>query len=370
MDRHGSPDRSAASVVLMTTKTLMKSRTLHSSGQTLDVSALCLGVMNLGVREDADASFAVLDRYAEAGGRFFDTADNYGSWTEETLGSRTGDSERFLGRWIAERGVADQVVVATKCGADKADPDRPLSGQPPTNFEGLAPEVVRANLEASLERLGLDRVGVYYGHVDDRNRDVAEIADTFADLVEEGLVRVPGLSNTATWRLAEARAHSRSGGRAEFGAWQQEHSLYWPAPGVAENRIVTREALDYAAEHPELTIISYSPQQQGQLVRPWLPLGASYDHPGSERRLRTAHQIAHAHGATANQVVLAWHLAGPRSEVTYPAGSSDHAAAELPVRRAAMIPVLGARSVAQLDEALGALDLELTAEELAVLDGG
>jgi aryl-alcohol dehydrogenase-like predicted oxidoreductase len=104
-------------------------------------------------------------------------------------------------------------------------------------------------------------------------------------------------------------------------------------------------------------------------VRPWLPLRDSYDHPGSERRLRTGHQIAHRHGATANQVVLAWHLVGPRSEITYPAGSVSRPAAELPTRRAAMIPVIGARSVAQLEEALGALELELTAEDLAELAG-
>lgn len=346
----------------------MHNRQLHSREHVIEVSALCLGVMNLGVREDPEPSFEILDRYFAAGGRFFDTANNYGSWTEDTRGTRTGDSERLLGRWIAERGVADEVVVATKCGAGKADPDRPLSGQPPTNYEGLAPEVVRAELTASLERLGLDRVGVYYGHVDDRTRDAAELADTFADLVEEGLVSVPGLSNTATWRLAEARAHSRAAGRPDFGVWQQEHSLYWPAPGVAENIVVTRESLDYAAAHPELTILSYSPQQQGQLVRPWMPLRPTYDHAGSLPRLRLAHQIAHAHEATANQVVLAWHLAGPQSLITYPPGSANHRADELPVRRAAMIPVIGARSPAQLDEALATLDLELTAEELAQLD--
>jgi aryl-alcohol dehydrogenase-like predicted oxidoreductase len=332
------------------------------------VTALCLGVMNLGVREDPSRSFAIMDRYYSAGGRFFDTANNYGAWTEDSLGTRTGDSERLLGRWLAERGVADQVVVATKCGAGKADPDRPLSGEPPTNFEGLAPEVVRAQLNASLERLGLDRVGVYYGHVDDRTRDAAEIADTFAALVDEGTVAVPGLSNTATWRLAEARAHSRAAGRAEFGAWQQEHSLYWPAPGVADNTLVNREGLDYAAEHPELTILSYSPQQQGQLVRPWMPVRPRYDHPGSERRLRTVHRIAHEHDATANQVVLAWHLVGPRSDITYPPGSDTRSLAELPTRRAAMIPVIGARSLPQLEEALGALEVQLSADDLAALD--
>jgi len=346
----------------------METRQLHSHDRSIDVSALCLGVMLLGVREADDDSFAILDRYFAAGGRFFDTANNYGAWTEDTLGTTAGDSERLLGRWIADRGVADQVVVATKCGAGKADPDRPLSGEPPTNYQGLAPELVRTELAASLERLGLDRVGVYYGHVDDRTRDITEIADTFAGLVEEGLVAVPGLSNTATWRLAEARAHSRAAGRAEFGAWQQKHSLYWPAPGAEENTVVTRESLDYAVHNPELTILAYSPQMQGQLVRPWMPVPEPYDHPGSERRLRTAHRIAHAHDATANQVVLAWHLAGPRSRIVYAAGSAGRSLAELPAGRAAMIPVIGAHTLGQLDEALGALELELTADDLADLD--
>lgn len=346
----------------------MQTRTLSSSHHHIDVSALCLGIMNLGVQQDEDPSYAILDRYFAAGGRFFDTANNYGAWTQDSLGTRAGDSERLLGRWIAAHGVADDVVVATKSGAGPAQPDRPLSVQPPTNYEGLSPAVVRTQLATSLENLGLDRIGVYYGHVDDRTRPAAELADTFADLVDEGLVVVPGLSNTTTWRLAEARAHSRAAGRPEFGVWQQQHSLYWPRPGGPVDTLITPEGLDYAAEHPELTILSYSPQQQGQLVRPWLPLREPYDHPGSEGRLRTAHQIAHAHGATVNQVVLAWHLAGPRSQTTYPTGGATGTLADLPVRRAAMIPVIGVSSVPQLDEVLGAVDLALGPNDLAALD--
>jgi aryl-alcohol dehydrogenase-like predicted oxidoreductase len=346
----------------------METRVLHSGTTDLEVSALCLGVMMLGVREDEETSFAILDRYYEAGGRFFDTANNYGAWTEETLGTRTGDSERLLGRWIASRKVADDIVVATKCGAGKLLPDRPLTGEPPTNYEGLAPEVVRRELTGSLERLGLDRVGVYYGHVDDRNRDVTEIADTFSALVEEGLVTVPGISNTATWRLALARAHSEQHGRPEFGAWQQEHSVYWPKPGSEENTRVTPEALDYAADHPGLTIMTYSPQQSGQIVRPWMRFRPPYDHPGSVERLRLAHEIAHEQGATANQVIMAWHLRGPRSNLVYRAGSDRNRLVDLPERRAQMLPIFGASSIAQLDEALGTLDVKLTDDQLEQLD--
>ena len=347
----------------------MKTRTLRSGPNRLEVSALCFGIMNLGVQLDEDRSFALLDHYFEAGGRFFDTANNYGAWTEESLGTRSGDSERVLGRWIAKRGVADEVVVATKSGADKLDPGRPLSGTPPTNYEGLAEDRVRAQLAGSLERLGLSRVGVYYGHVDDRNLDVKEIADTFSALVEEGLVGIPGLSNTATWRLAVAREHSRAHRRPHFGVWQQEHSIYWPRPGLSSAFRVDTEAIDYLADQPDLTLLSYSPNQQGQLVRPWMPIRPPFDHPGSQDRLRLVHQIAHELGATAIQVALAWHLAGPTSRLPLPAGSSTSGPADLPVRRAAVIPVIGASSVAQLEESLGALDVVLSDEHRAALDG-
>ncbi|QGN35092.1 aldo/keto reductase [Microlunatus sp. Gsoil 973] len=345
----------------------METRILHSGSTDLEVTALCMGIMNLGVRQDEATSFAVLDRFWEGGGRFFDTANNYGDWTPE-LGSVAGDSERVLGRWIASRRVADEVVVATKCGAGKISPDRPLSGTPPTNYEGLAPEVVRRELTKSLANLGVDRVGVYYGHVDDRNLDITEIADLFSSLVDEGLIQIPGMSNTATWRLAVAREHSRRHGRAEFGAWQQQHSIYWPKPGEAENTLVTSEAIDYVAAQPGLTITTYSPQQGGQLARPWMPVRDPYDHPDSLRRLQLAHRIAHDHGGTVNQVVMAWHLSNPRSNVVYRDGSSTAALSDLPDRRARMLPIFGASSVEQVDEALGTLDLKLTDEELAELD--
>ena len=336
----------------------MGTRQLHSR-RTIDVSALCLGVMFLGVREAQDSSFAILDRYFEAGGRFFDTANNYGAWTEDTLGTRTGDSERLLGRWIAARGVADEVVVATKCGAGKADEDRPLSGEPPTNYEGLAPEVVRTQLAASLERLGLDRVGVYYGHVDDRTLDVAEIADTFAGLVEEGLVTVPGLSNTATWRLAEARAHSRADGRAEFGAWQQKHSLYWPAAGAEEHRrhprgSGLRRRSPGADDHFVLTAAAGP-------ARPALDAAAGAVRPPGQRAAAAdgapdrARPWRHRQPGRAG---LAPGRAAQRDRL--PRGQRRPPLAELPARRATMIPVIGARTVAQLEEALGALEVELT----------
>jgi aryl-alcohol dehydrogenase-like predicted oxidoreductase len=346
----------------------METRILHSGTTDLEVSALCLGIMNLGVRQDEETSFAILDRYYQAGGRFFDTANNYGAWTPE-LGSKAGDSERVLGRWMASRGVADEVVVATKCGAGQLIPGKRLSGEPPTNYEGLTAEVVRREVTQSLSNLGLDRIGVYYGHVDDRNLDVTEIADTFSALAEEGLIQIPGISNTATWRLAVARAHSQSHDRPEFGIWQQQHSIYWPTPGAPESTVVTPDAIDYAASQPGLAIATYSPQQAGQLVRPWMDIRDPYDHPSSNDRLRLVHRIAHDLGATANQVVVAWHLVGALDRMAYRKGSSTTALADLGEQRATMLPIVGASTVEQLDEALGALELKLSDDHLAALDG-
>jgi hypothetical protein len=142
-----------------------------------------------------------------------------------------------------------------------------------------------------------------------------------------------------------------------------------PRPGLPSTFRVDPEALDYAADQPDLTLLSYSPNQQGQLVRPWMPLRPAFDHPGSQDRLHLVHRIAHDLGATAIQVALAWHLAGPTSQMQLPAGSSVSVSADLPARRVAMIPVIGASSVAQLDESLGALDVVLSDEHRSALDG-
>src|ERR1700761_3892048 len=98
---------------------------LHTLGGTggLDVSALCLGVMTFGTAVDEATSFAILDRFTEAGGAFIDTANNYGVWAD----GRTGDeSERLLGRWLTSRRARHRVVLATKAGARAVPAPRPV----------------------------------------------------------------------------------------------------------------------------------------------------------------------------------------------------------------------------------------------------
>ena len=123
---------------------------LGDSGAT--VSALCLGTMFFGTTVDEETAFAVLDRYYDAGGRFFDTANNYAVWIDEGEG---GESEALLGRWMRERGNRDDIFLATKVGG--------------WHDEGLGAAAIARGIEGSLERLGTDRVDLYYAHVEDRS---------------------------------------------------------------------------------------------------------------------------------------------------------------------------------------------------------
>ncbi|WP_448006507.1 aldo/keto reductase [Agromyces bauzanensis] len=325
----------------------MRYRTVGNGRTAFDVSTICLGTMYFGTRTDVDTSFAILDRFVEAGGTFIDTADNYNAW----VGGHGRDSEDLIGRWLADRGVRDRVRLATKVGAAKKDPALPLSNTPPTNFEGLGAEVVHRQAHESARHLGVDRIDVLYGHVDDRETELAETVGAFGALQDEGLVGISGISNVALWRVVEAREEALRQGVAPYGLVQQQYSYVYPEPKLGRHNFVTPDLLDYAAStgtdaRPPLAVTAYSPLHQGALTRRDKPLWGGVEHPTSHARLATLHDVAREIGATPNQVALAWLLG-----------------ADVPV-----IPVVGASSVAQLEEALGAAELDLDPEVRARLD--
>ncbi|MCK7625182.1 aldo/keto reductase [Streptomyces sp. RS10V-4] len=318
----------------------MHYRTLGGDGPR--ISAVCLGTMTFGTTVDERTACAVLDRFAEAGGTFLDTADNFACWVPGATG---GESERVVGRWLRSRRAADRTVVATKGGA-RPDPAR--GPHWPANAEGLGARALRTALEGSLRRLGTERVDLYSAHAEDRTVPLAETVGTLAGFVRDGRVGALGLSNHATWRLAEARQTAACLGLPGFRAVQQRHTYLRPRPEppAGLQRDADEELLDYAAAHPELTLLGHSPLMAGGYARPDRPLPERYDHPGSVIRMRVLAEVAAECGATANQVVLAWMMGG-----------------EVPV-----VPVLGVSSVAQLDECLAALDVVLDPYQRARLD--
>ncbi|MGX5695241.1 aldo/keto reductase [Agromyces soli] len=325
----------------------MRTRTISNGRTSFDVSTICLGTMNLGTRVDEATSFAILDRFVEGGGTFIDTANNYNAW----IGGHGRDSEDLIGRWLADRGLRDHVRIATKIGAAKQDPALPLSNTAPTNFEGLSAEVVHRQTRASARHLGVDRLDVLYGHVDDRETPLAETVGAFGALQDEGLVGIAGISNVATWRVVEAREEALRQGVAPYGLVQNQYSYIYPAPRAGRLNFVSHDLLDYADAatadgRAPLAITAYSPLHQGAFTRGDKPLWGGMDHPSTHARIALVHEIAREIGATPNQVALAWLLG-----------------AEVPV-----IPVVGVSSVAQLDESLGAAELVLGPEVRARLD--
>jgi aryl-alcohol dehydrogenase-like predicted oxidoreductase len=305
----------------------MRQRQLSDGRVSLQVSQLCLGTMYFGYRTDEDTSFAILDRFLEAGGTFLDTANNYGQWHGDA-----GESERVIGRWRRSRRITDQVVIATKVGARTLVPGDPS----PAHWQGLGAKTIREDAETSLRQLGVTRLDLYYAHIDDRATPQEETVDALAGLAEEGTVGLLGASNHATWRIERARAIARAAGRPAYQCVQQEHSYLLAQPGHGQVNLVTEELIDYAMA-ADLTLLAYSPLLKGVYARPGEAPPAGYAHPSNQARLAVLRETATELGATPSQLVLAWLMEG----------------------RPNLIPVVGVSTVAQLDELLGAVDLHL-----------
>jgi len=333
----------------------MQYRTISNGTTSFEVSTLCLGAMNFGTLTDAAIAVQILDRFVAAGGTFVDTANNYSAWA----GGHGRDSEDVLGSWIARRGGLGDVRLATKLGAAKKDPALPLQNVEPTNFQGLSAEIVAWEARESLRHLGIDRLDVLYGHVDDRETPVAETVAAFGELQREGLVGISGISNIAVWRLVEAREEALRQGVDPYGVIQQGYSYVYPSPGFGRTNDVSADLLDYVGSltagavaaagvdaGPPLTITAYSPLHQGAFTRDDKPMWPAMRHASNRDRVRVLHDVAAGLGATPNQVALAWLLGG-----------------DVPV-----IPVIGPSTVAQLEELLAAADLVLDVEVRARLD--
>ncbi|WFF08791.1 aldo/keto reductase [Micromonospora sp. WMMD1076] len=324
----------------------MRYRTIGTDPATRrEVSALSLGAMLFGTATDEATSFAVLDRYVEAGGTFIDTSDNYAFWHN---GGQGGESEELLGRWRRSRGIGGEVVIATKLGA------RPLA--PGTSYvdnpEGLSAKVIRESAERSRERLGVERIDLLYAHIEDRTIPMRETVEGFAELVAEGTVGLLGASNHRAWRVERARALAAAAGLPGYEVLQYHRSYLPRRPDVPSELDpdgdvgwVGPDLLSYLRTEPQLTLVAYSPLLKGAYVRPER-LGEEYALPTTPARLAALRAVADETGATVNQVVLAWLMGG-----------------DIP-----SIPLVGFSSVVQLEESLAAVDLDLTTEQRTRLD--
>ena len=166
---------------------------------------IALGAMEFGTRIDEATSFVLLDQFVDGGGVWIDTADCYAFWLSHS--GTGGDSEALIGRWLAQRpGMRERVKIATKAGCE------PLHDGAPGATTGLSHFAIDTQFEASLRRLGLDSVDLFFAHRDDREVPVEEVAETLGRHAAEGRIGRVGLSNWPVWRADRARAHAESQG--------------------------------------------------------------------------------------------------------------------------------------------------------------
>ena len=290
---------------------------------------LVLGTMYFGTRTDERTSYALLDRFVEAGGRVLDTANCYSFWSSPT--GHGGQSEALIGRWLAANpGVREQLRIATKVGVE------PVDGG---GIEGLSAAVIEREATRSRERLGVDTIDLYWAHGEDRSTDLEETVAAFGDLVARGVVGRLGVSNHPTWRVERGRAIAARLGVEPWTALQLTTSYVEPRPGAQvpgkDHRFgfVSDETLDYLDVHPEIDLWVYSPLIQGSFDRADRPFPDAYDHPGTTARLADLSTRAAALGVPRSRLVLAWMLERGWS------------------------PIVGVSSLEQLDSALAARSL-------------
>jgi aryl-alcohol dehydrogenase (NADP+) len=300
----------------------------------LDLYEICLGGNVFGWTADRDDSFAVLDTYLDAGGNFIDSADSYSAFA---AGNSGGESESMLGEWLAARpGARERIVIATKVGKHP-------------EFKGLAPDNIRAAADASLARLGTDRIDLYYAHADDPDVPLAETLGAFAKLIEAGKVRHVAASNYSAPRLAEALRVADAEGLPRYVALQPHFSLI--------ERGDFEGPLQDLCRDEDLAVFPYWGLAKGFLTGKYRPGGEDVDSPRSgaaskyleEERgpavLDALDQVAAAHSVEPAAVALAWLGAQPT----------------------VLAPIASARNTDQLGPLIEAAKLELTTEELELL---
>jgi aryl-alcohol dehydrogenase-like predicted oxidoreductase len=299
-------------------------RQLGTSG--LGTPRLVLGGNVFGFTVKGEEAFAVLDRFVAAGGTMVDTADVYSAWVPGHVG---GESETLLGEWLKRRGRRDDVLIATKVGYDK----------------GLSAAHIAEAAEASLRRLGTDHIDLYYAHKDDVKTPLEETLGAFDRLVRDGKVRAIGASNYSAERLAEALETSGREGLAQYTVLQPEYNLMArdSFEGPLQRLAIERGlgVLPYFGLAAGFLTGKYrSSDDLGKSVRG--PRMKAYLDERGRRVLAALDEVAAETGTSPAQVALAWLAAQP----------------------GVTAPIASATKVAQLDELLGVLTLELTPNQV------
>jgi aryl-alcohol dehydrogenase-like predicted oxidoreductase len=311
----------------------MKKRQLGQS--SIEVAPLMLGGNVFGWTADEATSFKILDAFVAAGLNFIDTADSYSTWVP---GHQGGESETIIGNWFKRSGKRDKVVIATKVGSE-------IPGQ----GKGLSKAWIMRQVEASLKRLQTDRLDLYQSHRDDPATPVEETLEAYAQLIQQGKVRLIGCSNFTAERTKESLTASRKHGWPKYESLQPHYNLY--------ERAAYETTLEPLALQEKLGVIPYyslasgfltgkyrsqddlKKSQRGQSTKKYL-------NDRGFRILQALDQVAERHQIKPAQVALAWLMARPTITA----------------------PIASATSVEQFNELAQATQLELDREAMEKLN--
>jgi aryl-alcohol dehydrogenase-like predicted oxidoreductase len=304
----------------------------------LKVSPLCMGTMQFGWSVNEVDTHHILSATLDAGINFIDTADIYSKWVD---GNSGGVSETYIGNWMKKNDIPrDQIVLATKVRGE--------IGKGP-NDQGLSRAHIVNAVEASLRRLQTDYIDLYQSHWTDDDTPIEETLRAFDGLVKQGKVRYVGASNYAAWELMQALWTSDKHNLVRYDSLQPHYNLIHRDEFERELHAV---CLAYG-----IAVIPYSPLAGGFLTGKYRrdePLPESKRAEGRKRAMTDKNftlidemeVIALRHKATISQIALAWMLADP----------------------VITSPIIGATSIEQLNENLGALKVKLAEDEITLLD--
>ncbi|NHJ31268.1 MAG: aldo/keto reductase [Asgard group archaeon] len=303
----------------------------------IKISKVVMGSNQFGWRIDEKTSFEVLDKAVELGINTIDTANIYGKWGE---GGYPGKSEEIIGNWMKERGIREDLVIATKLFGEMSES---------VNDRGLSRKHIHKALKESLKRLQTDFLDIYFTHTFDEDTPVEETLRTFTTLIEQGKIHYIGASNHPAWRIMNALWISDKYGLERYELLQPPYNL--------AKRHTYEQDLEPIVKEYNLGVTAYSPLGGGFLTGRYgkekLPKTPRVE--GVKRRyfkernfeiLKAVKKIAKENEVSIIQLAISWVV--HQESIT--------------------APIIGGNSIGQLEENVGALEIKLKEDDLKHLD--
>jgi len=300
------------------------------------LSEMGLGIVKYGSSIPDEIAFSLFDGFIAAGGNLIDTANMYAHWIIPGEDMGGGESEDCLGRWMKVRKNRNKIFISTKVGQAY-----------PGVSAGLRAETIITECEKSLRRLGVETIDLYFSHADDRQTPIEETMEAYHKLITSGKVRYIGASNLRTWRIAASEQIALANNWTPYCCIQQKYTYMQPGEGQDDDFLFTAntDIFDYAAS-TRLPLLAYSPLLGGSYTSKEKTIPQRYSTQPNTERLKRLHIVQEQTGKTINQIVYRWLLQQ-----------------NLPI-----IPLTSPSTRKQMEENLGALDFELSEEQMQRLN--